>query len=225
VSGGDADRRLAWYVAYGSNLRLDRLRCYLAGGSPPGARRACRGGRDPADPRQTRSLRLPGRIRFAGTSSVWGGGMAFYDPEPDGWVAARAYLLTMGQVNDLVAQETRRPPGTDLRLDQVVLDGRGTVAGARYETVLCLGERAGWPALTITSLDCAEPVAPAAPYLWTIASGLAEAFAWTADGVADYLLAAPGVAGAWTRDRIVALQPPGRRARASGRSGAAGSGA
>ena len=39
-----------WYVAYASNLCADRLRCYLAGGRPPGSRRTYQGGRDPSPP-------------------------------------------------------------------------------------------------------------------------------------------------------------------------------
>jgi hypothetical protein len=47
---------------------------------------------------------------------VWGGGIAFYDPAADGELAARAYLLTFGQLSDVVAQEARQPVGSDLAL-------------------------------------------------------------------------------------------------------------
>lgn len=43
---------LVWYAAYGSNLAAVRLRCYLAGGRPPGGARTYPGARDPSPPRR-----------------------------------------------------------------------------------------------------------------------------------------------------------------------------
>jgi hypothetical protein len=66
---------------------------------------------------------------------VWGGGIAFYDPVAHGRLAARAYLVTFGQLSDVVAQEARRPVGSDL----VLGDGadRWPVGGSHvYETLL-----------------------------------------------------------------------------------------
>ncbi len=96
-----------WYVAYGSNLGTDRFRCYLAGGRPDGGTRTYAGCRDPSDPAGTFSLELPGALLFAGESGVWGGGMAFFDPEGESSVACRAYLLTAEQFADVAAQEMR----------------------------------------------------------------------------------------------------------------------
>jgi hypothetical protein len=205
LSGRPDGEPLAWYVAYGSNLRLDRLRCYLAGGRPPGAGRRHVGSQNPADPLDIRRIRLAGGIRFAGRSTLWGGGVAFFDPEAEGRVAARAYLLTLEQLNDLVSQETRRPRDTDLRLDRVTRHRPGTLAAACYETVLHVGERSGWPMLTITSRRDLDPAAPAAAYLWSIAAGLAEGFSWAPAAIADYLVRAPGVAPVWTHDQVTAL--------------------
>ena len=101
------DGPVVWYAAYGTNLSTARLTCYLSGGRPPGAARRYDGCRDPSPPRDVRPVELPGRLSFAGESSVWGGGMAFYTPGPDGVVHARAYLLRLEQLGDLVAQEAR----------------------------------------------------------------------------------------------------------------------
>ena len=95
MSGTD----LVWYVAYGSNLSSQRLRCYLVGGRPLGGRRTYLGARNPSEPRQTRPVELPGGIHFAGESLAWGGGIAFYDPAATGRVFARAYLLEHAQVS------------------------------------------------------------------------------------------------------------------------------
>jgi hypothetical protein len=65
--------------------------------------------------------------------------------------------------------------------------------------------------LTVTHDDVAslEPAAPSAPYLQWISAGLAEAHGWDAGRVADYLVEAPGVKGAWTWDGIAALAVQG----------------
>jgi hypothetical protein len=53
-----------------------------------------------------------GGVYFAGRSSAWRAGMAFYHPEARGKVAVRSYLITAEQFVDVLAQETRRSPGT-----------------------------------------------------------------------------------------------------------------
>lgn len=58
--------------------------------------------------------------------------------------------------------------------------------------------------VTITSLVDAQPTAPAAPYLWTIVSGLRETCG-SPGRVADYLVQAPGVGSGWTYNRMVGL--------------------
>lgn len=193
-----------WYVAYGSNMRAARLRCYIEGGRPRGARRTYSGCRDRTPPRSDVGVRLSGGLFFAGESTVWGGGIALYHPDADSELAARAYLLTFGQLSDVVAQECRRAVGTDL-----ALDGQGgrtwEVASNFYETLLSLGERNGVPMFTLTSLQELEPRPPSAPYVRTMLDGLGETFGWTADKRADYLIRAPGVAAAWTEAQLAAL--------------------
>ena len=85
------------------------------------------GCRDQSPPRRDVGIHLAGGLTFAGSSTVWGGGIAFYDPHADGQVAARAYLLTFGQLSDVVAQEARRPVGSDLVLQR---RRRPTMVGA-----------------------------------------------------------------------------------------------
>ena len=192
-----------WYVAYASNLSADRLRCYLAGGRPPGARRTYRGGRDPSPPSASVRLDLPGTLVFAGRSRVWGGGMAFHDLTGPGEVVARGYRLTFGQVSDLVAQESRHPTGRDLT-DQAP-DGSWRTPSEVYETLADIGERDGLRMLTLTSRRPLEEAPPTAAYLRTILRGLHEVTGWSSDRRADYLLRARGLDGRWSRRSIVAL--------------------
>jgi len=195
---------LVWYVAYGSNLRAARFNCYISGGRPRGARRTYLGCRDQSPPRRDDGIHLAGGLTFAGSSTVWGGGMAFYNPHADGELAARAYLLTFGQLSDVVSQEAKRPVGSDFALVDG-LDGRWPVGSHTYETLLHLDDREGLPMFTITSLQSLEPTPPSAPYLRTMLAGLGEAFGWTTDQRVRYLLRAPGVTPAWTASRLVEL--------------------
>jgi hypothetical protein len=130
--------------------------------------------------------------------------MAFYDPSADRELAARAYLLTFGQLSDVVTQELRRPIGTGLTLS----DGSGRrwpIPARNYDTLLHVGDRDGLPMFTITCSSKLEPTVPSAPYLRTMLDGLAETFGGTAQERAYYLLRAPGVAPTWTSSQLVDL--------------------
>jgi hypothetical protein len=195
---------LVWYVAYGSNMHAARFAFYISGGRPRGTRRTYLGCRDQSPPRRDVGVHLAGGLTFAGTSTVWGGGIAFYNPHADGQVAARAYLLTFGQLSDVFHQEVRRPVGSDLVLSNAV-DRRWAVPSRVYESVLHVDDRDGLPMFTITSLQDLEPAAPSAHYLRTMFDGLGEAFGWTADERVRYLLGAPGVTLGWTANQLIAL--------------------
>ena len=112
-----------WYVAYGSNLSLDRFRVYLRGGRPVGGAREYPGCRDPLGPDRDVPLMLPGGLRFVGVSSVWGGGMAVYDAGAVGQIAARAYLISAEQFLDILAQEMRLGARPRRRPDCSARDG------------------------------------------------------------------------------------------------------
>jgi hypothetical protein len=203
--------RRIWYLTYGSNLAMDRFRCYLSGGRPVGAMREYVGCRDPSDPARTEGVEVPGGLVFAGESGVWGGGMAFFDRAAPGVVAGRAYLVTTDQFGDIAAQERRRAPGGEFARDLAGLlpDVETIVATGpgHYETVVRLGELDDVPMFTITHHDVpALPLAaPSATYLRWIAAGLHEAHGYDGAQVARYLVAFPGVAGAWEEPEIEAL--------------------
>jgi hypothetical protein len=212
-----------WYVAYGSNLALDRFRCYLAGGRPTGGSRTYPGCRDRTDPARIEGVEVPGGLLFAGASKVWGGGSAFFDPTAPHQVAGRAYLLTPDQLGDVAAQEMWREPGGEFacKLAAILPEVAElhTMGPGRYETVVRLGERDGMPMFTVTHGDAAEltPVAPTASYLRWIVTGLVEAHGWDAARIARYLLSAAGVSAGWTEQALIKLgsapaETPGRSA-------------
>jgi len=201
----EPDTDPVWYVAYGSNLASERLRCYLAGGRPDGALRTYAGARDPRDPHQTRAVELVGDIVFAGESTAWTGGIAFYTPGTVGRVAARAFLLTLEQVNDLVAQEIRRPPGDDLGLLAERPHSSRPLGGRAYDTALRLDDIDGHPAVTITSTRSLQPTRPSAAYLEWICRGLRETFDWSPARIARYLIGFAGVRETWAIEDLTRL--------------------
>jgi hypothetical protein len=217
---GVGTERLAWYVAYGSNLDRTRLGCYLAGGRAAGAARSHPGCRDRRAPTAERAVTMPGTVYFAWESPTWTGGIAFYDPGPgcaggagSAEAQGQAYLLTAGQVADLLTQEMHREPAAvaqpgldpDLDLD-AVLAGETLVLGpGRYERVQPLPPIEGLPALTFTApWGCGDVplTAPAPGYLRVLGRGLAATRGWPPARSAAYLASRPGAAGAWSAAEV-----------------------
>ncbi|MCC9309453.1 histone deacetylase [Kitasatospora sp. RB6PN24] len=199
--------RWVWYAAYGSNMAVERLRCYVQGGRAVGGVRTYPGCRERGMPGAARRVELPGRLYFAEQSWQWGGGMGFYEAGA-GVVPARAYRVTVGQFSDIAAQEMYHPPGTDLDLTAVLATGRAELGPGRYETLLLVGEVEGEPMLTFTapwSLAEARLNAPAAAYLRQLATGLAEAHGWGTGRIAAYLASRPGAAGHWSAASVTEL--------------------
>ncbi|GHI88494.1 hypothetical protein Sxan_58580 [Streptomyces xanthophaeus] len=197
-----------WYASYGSNMHMDRLTAYLAGGTPPGATRTYPGCRDHRAPERSLAVELAGCLYFATESPVWTGGRGFYDPEAPGRMRARAHLVTVGQLSDVAAQEMYREPGADVDLTRALCEGRDRLGAGRYETLICPGTIEGIPVLTFTapwSSREVDPLMPSAAYLRYLAGGLLESGPWAERDIADYLASCPGAAGNWTSDQVLEL--------------------
>lgn len=207
-SGATPRHGLVWYVAYGSNMRTARLRYYLTGGRPPNGAKPFPGCRDRREPERSIPVELGGRVYFALESAVWTGGRAFFDPDADGTARARGHLITVQQFSDILAQEMYRAPAGDLDLADWLARGRTQVGPGRYETIVCVGELDGYPALTFTApwpIDEITFNKPAGAYLENIAAGLLEAGAWNRNQIAGYLAGCPGAAGSWSEDEILPM--------------------
>lgn len=183
-----------WYVSYGSNMSWARLACYIRGGRPPGGSRTNPGARDRTLPTRSVPVDLPGTVYFAGESPQWGGGVAFYDHDEPGRTAARAFLVTPGQLADIAAQEMYRPTRVGDPLEDLVLapldGGRHTLGDGRYETLVEVGSHEGRPLLTFTSphgSTAVEHTTPAPAYLAMMAEGLRESRDWDEEQIAAYL--------------------------------------
>lgn len=200
------DAQLIWYASYGSNLDRDRLCCYLEGGTAVAARKANAGARDPTPPRDDAALVMPFELFFADVSHVWTGGVAFVDHRPDPRAAtyARAFLITVEQLADVVAQESARPVGS-IELGDAVAEvehrSRVSVGPGRYDTILRVGEIGGIACLTFTGRTPREATPltrPASDYLSMMAGGLRTAHQLDDEQIVGYLRERPGLAGTWT---------------------------
>lgn len=178
-----------WYAAYGSNISPERFDCYLHGGRPPGATRTQVGCRDSTPPTQRVATRLPGRMMFGNWSEVWGGGVAFYDPDATGPAFVTAYRVTVEQFADVWAQERDVPLGVELPVEQLLTNGEWTAGPGDYERALVVGEFAGEPILTFSFPHGSrpEPNAPAAAYASTIGRGLVATHGMSEAAAQDYL--------------------------------------
>lgn len=199
---GPADP-LVWYAAFGTNLSPERLDHYLRGGRPPGASRVQEGCRDPTPPREIRPITIAGRLRFAGESTMWGGGMAFFSPADEGVVHARAYLLRLEQFGDLLAQETRQPVGRPLVLAEKGPTRHGL--SRVYDVVLDLGELDGHRMLTLSATRDQPVNRPSEAYVRTMLDGLAEGFGLDPESRIAYLAGIEGMSPGWTVDALRAL--------------------
>lgn len=186
---------MIWYASYGSNMSRARFACYLEGGSLPGMSRVYEGARDTRPPVDVRDVWLDGDVYFAHYSSVWGGGVAFLDPDAEGRAAGRAYLITLEQFGDVVDQEMNRPvAGTSVDIDALLAHGRLPLGRGVYDTVVVAGSIDAVPVLTFTAPEPMRPLnAPTPAYLQMLATGLAEAHHWDVATIARYLAERPGV--------------------------------
>ncbi|MFF4103246.1 histone deacetylase [Streptomyces sp. NPDC001903] len=212
LDGAPSIPERVWYASYGSNMHMDRLAAYIAGGTPPGAARTYPGCRDRRAPERSVAVELAGRLYFATESPVWTGGRGFYDPTAPGRARGRAHLVTVGQMSDIAAQEMYEEPGGDLDLTTVLREGRHEVGPGRYETLICPGTIEGIPVLTFTApwtLQDVDVLMPSAAYLRYLAGGLLESGPWEERDIADYLASCPGAAGNWTARQVLGLLTAG----------------
>ena len=157
-------------------------------------------------------MRLPYDLYFAGESRTWGaGGVAFVDHplvEPAATIG-RAYLLTAGQFEDVVAQESGRDT-TPIDLSPLMAGEPHITGDGWYDMLLPVGIRDGVPVVTFT---CPQPLAervstaPGEAYVTVIVAGIVSGGYADLDerAIASYLLGRPGVAKGWTLESLIEL--------------------
>jgi len=167
-----------WYVAFGSNTHADRFAAYLVGGRPPGAARHYAGCRDRNPPAAVSAVTVEHHRYFAGSSTVWGGGIAYLDTRPAPGTRTRcvAYRITLEQLVDVAAQENGGEAG-GLPLPRHLPDpGELAVllgAARSYDSLLGLPPIDAVPAVTITAATRLTPeTRPSRAYLRMITAGI-----------------------------------------------------
>ncbi len=200
---------LVWYACYGSNLEQERFMHYIDGGTPVGGTRDHPGTTDKTPPLATEAFDIPYSLYFAGESQNWGGGFALLSDElSDKPSLGRAYLVTLDQFEEIVAQESLRDipekidPDLLKNMGQLVLgDGQG-----RYDKLLYCGELLDIPVITFTCTSPREDInKPSEAYLSTIYRGLTDLYQLTPSQAADYLADCPGIRGEYTHSQLATL--------------------
>ena len=191
-----------WYACYGSNLLEERFRCYISGGTPPGALRTYVGCTDTNPPRASKKISIPAELYFARRSKTWsGGGAAFLKPELDATKVAlgRMYLITAEQFAELVKQEIRFEGELPIDLNQAIKDSTLDLQrpDSWYNNLLCLGTDDGIPIFTFTNLKFldSEINPPHKHYLKIIIAGLKETWNLSPEEITDYLRTKKGIVG------------------------------
>lgn len=204
--------RTLWYAGFGSNLSRPRFTTYLRGGRPPLTDLSHRedGARDQSLPIATDVRAVEHELYFAYQSKRWnGGGVAFLDPDVGDQIAGptlvRMYKITIEQFEDVHRQENNADDPQPLLMDRLVERGRVLQYDRLYGLALLLGfHDDGDPIVTITSrVRQTEINEPDPRYLFTMGSGLAEAFSMTSADVVDYLVRKEGLRGVRSGEEIL----------------------
>jgi len=203
------EKRYIWYASYGSNLLEDRFRCYLLGGQPEGAQRACRGCTDQSLPLRSEPVQIPHQLYFARESLTWlGGGVAFIGkPSNSQTTFGRMYLITEEQFTEVVAQEMDATDEIGIDFGHIEVKGSGVVKeNVWYGRILCLGRHDGYGIFTFTFEDDQQPLRkPGHAYLRTITKGLKETYGFRNEEIAAYLADQSGVSGNYTIAELLEL--------------------
>lgn len=201
LAGGLSERpEYVWYATYGSGLSKENFMCYVEGGRPEGISHRFPGCTDKSGPRDDVFMSIPFELYFAGESKIWGGGYAHIKSKPSttAHTIARAYLVTLDQFRDIVAQHNEWQTAPELPAEDAARLGHATIGsgdGAYDELVYC-GMREGHPIFTITATKPLKPyVPPTATYTNLLYKGLSEFAKTTEQAAVNYILTTSDTAG------------------------------
>lgn len=227
--GPDGRPTHVWYASYGSNLSLNRFMTYVEGGSPEGTDTVHDGCRDKTPPAEDMPIRFSGRMHFAASSGRWdNGAVAFMDNDTAGHALGRAYLISMEQFDDVVAQENGKKVGSITVDTKKALEaGSEEVTYGLYGNMVHIGDYGCAPVFTFTSSFSANEAllsadedpkkikkytpktnTPSNNYMRMIGSGLAETFDMDTDQQADYIRGSLGVTHMPREQIITVLNTP-----------------
>ena len=188
-----------WYACYGSNLMEDRFLCYIAGGTPKGAKRSYIGCRDKSLPKANHSFLIPHELYFAKSAKTWsGGGAAFVKPKKDKEVKTfgKIYSISKNQFIDLVKQEIDTEKELEIDFEKAIKNGYLDLkSNAWYNRILFLGYHKEMPVFSFTNAEFlkTEINMPHPDYLEKIIVGLQETYQFTSLEIIKYLQDKEGI--------------------------------
>lgn len=204
-----------YYASYGSNMRQDRFHAYIQGGTVKGSSRVYGGCKDNTLPKDDIPVRFEHPIFYAMRSSVWHGGVAFLDYSETGDSLGRAYLISSGQFDDVISQESGyQAKGHHVDLDGAVANRVVQDSRRVYGTLVHVGDYNNRPVMTFTSRFNTEDAmygdmrfpsrtgkgvgsrfmgnSPSGSYMRMIGQGLEETFGFDKHQQATYFLGSFG---------------------------------
>lgn len=210
MTESQTSEQLIWYACYGSNMALPRFLCYLQGGRYPGNAKTYPGGRDKSPPQNRATGTINHPLYFAKEAHIWGGGGVCFignRESPDERTLVSLYLISVGQFEDLHAQECNREVPIPLNLDLLRRQGFQIAYPEKwYGRILYLGEKNGQPILSFTNTsDLSEYRAPAPNYLQSLIRGLREGHDLSNQEILEYLQNKKGIEGAISAAELEAL--------------------
>ena len=212
------DNSLIWYVSYGSNLSLERFKCYILGGKPLFSDKNHIGCRKKELPLKERSFYIPYDLYFSKRSASWENqGVAFINPQPgpDVSVLCKAYLIRKEQFTDIFLQENSKDPFKEtilLNFEDIIK--RRTIIYKKeedyswYGRIIYIDKIENIPAFTFTATWDEKQVIyskPGTNYLKTIITGIRETMKMDKQETAGYLLQKKGIQNNYTHEEMLNL--------------------
>jgi len=197
MKDSDSDE-LVWYLAYGSNLKMERFLKYIG---------KCR---DSRQPRLDQNFKTRHQLYFAKNAPRWENkAVAFIRPKAsdDFETLGRRFLISREQLEDVLAQENGADSG-DSRFSFPLSDFESQDSKlfrtGWYDLLIRLraDEKDEWPMFTLTSSTKYVANVPSLKYLKVVAAGLHQTWWLSTREIAEYLLEKEGIAGNFDFDAL-----------------------
>ncbi|MEN5231567.1 hypothetical protein [Sphingobacterium faecium] len=199
-----------WYACYGSNLLEEHFLCYIKGGQPAGAKTVYGGCLDKTIPSENEDMYINSELYFARASKNWdNGGVAFIRTtfSPTVSTMGRIYLITKGQLIDIVKQETNTVLGLELDFTKAIQDGSHIFKEkSGYGNLLYIGQQKDYPIFTLTDeSDNQMQTKPSADYLKAMCQGIKQTHGFDDLTILDYLKNKRGIIGNYTDEELMQI--------------------
>lgn len=197
-----------WYANYGFGLSKEHFTTQIRGGRPKGTSFTYLGCADQTPPKQDVFMSLPYNLYFAGQSSIADGegrGFIHVQPSLSGQTIARTYLITLDQLEEIVAQQNGRSIPQTLPLKEAMENGHAAIGGnsGLYDELIFCGTKDDLPIFAVTNSKSEMPHRPPSRfYTKLLCQGLSENSKFDDQTAIDYIMSAPGISGHYKKEEI-----------------------